>query len=389
MIGKLSRLPVRTQTALQQLACIGNSSEFDLLQMIYQDAAEPIHDRLWQAVQAGLVFRSETSYRFLHDRVQEAACSSIPEGLRAEVHLRIGRLLAANTPPEQREERIFELVNQFNQAAHLITSADERERVARMNLIAGRRAKVSTAYASALIYLVAGRAMLTEEDWDRSYELIFAMEYLQAECELLTANMPDAEKRLSMLAQRARSNHDVAMVTRVRLTLYTTLDQSDRGVELCLQYLRRGGTDWSAHPASDEVQREYDRIGSLLGSRPIETLIDLPTMTDPDVLDTLDVLTEIVPPAFFTDPDLCSMVVCRMVNLSLEYGNSDGSCYAYVWLAAYAGRTSATTRPASVSAGSATILSKNAASRGTRLEPIRLSGTSWCLGKDMSARVAT
>jgi len=108
-------------------------------------------------------------------------------------------------------------------------------------------------------------------------------------------------------------------------------------VEVCLEYLRRGGTSWSPHPTSTEVQREYDRIWAHLGSRQIEELIDLPLMTNPDVLDTLEVLTEVVTPALFTDEHLESLVICRMVNLSLEHGNSDASCFAYVWFAIIAG----------------------------------------------------
>ena len=107
-----------------------------------------------------------------------------------------------------------------------------------MNLVAGRRAKNSTAYTSALSYLAVGRALLTEQIWDYNYELIFAIEYLTAECELLTASKVAAENRLSMLARRAKSGPDSAAVTRLRLTLYTTLDQSDRGVEVCLEYLQ-------------------------------------------------------------------------------------------------------------------------------------------------------
>ena len=114
MVGKLNRLPAETQKALQQLACLGNSADFDLLRMVSDASDEEIHAQLWEAVRAGLVFRSGDSYRFLHDRVQEAAYSLIPEDLRAETHLRIGRLLAAHTPPEELEERIFEIVNQLN-----------------------------------------------------------------------------------------------------------------------------------------------------------------------------------------------------------------------------------------------------------------------------------
>jgi PAS domain S-box-containing protein len=337
MVGKIVRLPAETQQALHQLACLGDNAEFVMLQVVCECSAEDMHRRLWEAVRAGLIFRTNDAYRFLHDRVQEAAYSLIPDEFRAETHLRIGRLFAAHVPPERQEEKIFEIVNQFNHGAVLITSPEERERVARLNLVAGKRAKTSTAYASALQYLAAGRALLAEESWTSHYDLIFEIECNMAECELLTADMGTAEHRLLALAQRAKRDHDIAIVTRLRLTLYTTLDQSDRAVEVCLEYLRRGGTQWSPHPTSDEVQREYDRIGSQLGTRAIEELIDLPLMTNRDVLDALDVLTEAVTPAHFTDENLGSLVICRLVNLSLEHGNSDGSCFAYVWFAIIAG----------------------------------------------------
>jgi PAS domain S-box-containing protein len=337
MVGKLNRLPVETQHALQRLACLGNVAELAMLTMVCQDSKEELHGHLWEAVRTGLVLRSEGAYRFLHDRVQEAAYSLIPEGARGAAHLRIGRALASRVAPAEIEERIFEMVNQFNRGSDLITSREERDRVAELNLIAGRRAKVSTAYASALAYLGAGRALLTEESWADNYERIFAIEFHMAECELLTANMAAAEERLSILAGRARSVHHIAAVARLRLTLYTTLDQSDRGVEVCLEYLRRVGTDWSLHPTTDEVWREYDRIWSQLGGRQIEELVDLPLMTNPNVLDTLEVLTEVMAPAHFCYENLSSLVICRMVNLSLEHGNSDGSGYAYVCLAIIAG----------------------------------------------------
>ena len=337
MVGKLNRLPVETQNALQQFACMGNSAEFEMLELVYQDSTDEMHQQLWEAVRMGLLFRSEDSYRFLHDRVQEAAYSLIPTELRAEAHLRIGNLLAAHTPPAKLKEVIFEIVNQLNRGAHLLTSDEEREQVADLNLMAGRRAKLSTAYASALKYLRAARVLLTETTWEHNYELIFSIEYLMAECELLTAEMGAAEDRLTTLAQRCKNNHDFAVVTRLRLTLYTTLDQSDRGVDVLLEFLRRLGTVWSQHPTRDEVMHEYDRIWSLVGSRQIEELVDLPLMTNPDVLDTLDVLTEIVTPALFYDENLSSLVVCRMVSLSLEYGNCDGSCFGYEWFAMFAG----------------------------------------------------
>ena len=337
MVGKLNRLPVETVNALKQLACLGNRADFAMLRMVYQDSNEEMHGQLWEAVRTGLIFRSEDSYRFLHDRVQEAAYSLIPHELRAGTHLRIGMLLATHTPPEKLDEGIFEIVNQLNRGSHLITSAEERERVAELNFLAGKRAKASTAYASALKYLVAGRTLLTEDSWDDNYELIFGIEFNMAECELLTAYMEAAEDRLSMLAQRAKTSHDIAVVTRLRLTLYTTLDRSDRGVEVFLDYLRHASMDWPLRPTRDEVMREYDRVWTLMGSRQIEELVDLPLVTNPDVLDVLDVFTEVVTPSLFFDEKLCSLVICHMLNLCLEHGNSDAACFAYVWFAIIAG----------------------------------------------------
>ena len=337
IVGKLNRLPVNTQEALRQFACMGNSAEFDMLVMASDTSIEDLHQHLWEAVRTELIFRSDDSYRFLHDRVQEAAYSMIPQQLRSAAHLRIGMLLAEHTSGAKREEVIFEIVNQLNRGSQLLTSVEDRERVAELNLIAGRRAKASTAYGSALKYLGACRELLTEETWKRNYPLIFSTEYLMAECELLTADKVAAENRLSALPQRANNRHDFCVATRLRLTLYTTLDRCDRAVDVFLEWLRSEGTVWSNRPTRDDVLREYERIWTLLGSRRIEDLMDLQLVVDPEVLDTLDVFTEIVTPSILFDEHLSTLVVCRLVTLSLEHGNSDAACFAYVWLAMFAG----------------------------------------------------
>ncbi|CAB3797002.1 Adaptive-response sensory-kinase SasA [Pararobbsia alpina] len=332
MVGKLARLPPAAQEALQWLAALGNTADFAVLALILGRSAEAIHAALWEAVRAGLVLRQDEAYAFLHDRVQEAAYSLIPEAARPERHLRIGRILSSSLPPEQVTERIFDIVNQLNRGAALVDASEERERIAELDLRAGERAQAAAAYAAALTYLAAGARLLAEDRWARRYELAFALEYHRAECELLTADLAAAEERLTLLAQRARNLVDTAAVACLRMTLYETLDRSDRGVEVCLDYQHHRGTHWSPHPTHDEVRREYDQIWRQLGGRSIEDLIDLPLMNDPEVGATLDVLIEVVTSAMLTDKNLISLVVCRMVNISLEYGNSDGSCFAYIWL---------------------------------------------------------
>ena len=332
MVGKLKRLPATTQEQFKQLACLGNVADIATLALVHGASEAEIHKAFWDAVRTGLILRQNGGYAFLHDRVQEAAYGLIPEPERPAIHLRIGRLLADQTPPQGVEDNIFEIVNHLNRGCALLTSGEERERVAELNLIAGERAKTSTAYASALTYLSAGQMLLTPETWDQRYTLMFALEFHRAECEFLGGQLPAAEQRLAMLAARPLPLIDSAKVVCLRLELYTTLDRADRGVELCLEYLRRIGVDWSPHPTREEVRGEYDEIWRRIGRGAVEALIDLPHMSNPEWRATLDVLAQVVTPALFTDDNLLCLVLCRMANISLEHGNTGASCFAYVWL---------------------------------------------------------
>ncbi len=329
MVGKLKRFSAATQAAIKLAACLGHTAETATLALICEWPQEQLHAALGEAVDEGLLLRLDGSYTFLHDRVQEAAYALIPEQERAAQHLRIGRLLTAHTPPEQREAAIFEIVNQLNRGPALITSGEEREQLAEFNLLAAKRAKAATAYASALNYLATGAALLPGDAWERMHELTFAVELHRAECEFLTGALVEAEARLAELTSRATSLPDLATVTRLRVDLFMTLGRSDRAVAAGLDYLRRVGIVWSVHPTKNEVRQEYARMWQQLGNRPIEALVDLPEMADPVACGTMDVLTSLVSPALYTDENLRSLVIGRMGNLSLEHGNSDASCYAY------------------------------------------------------------
>lgn len=337
MVGKLARLPDETQRALRLLACLGNVADTATLAIVLGGSEAHAHVALWPSVHQELVEHTSGAYRFVHDRVQEAAYSLITNEQRAEMHLRIGKLLAAHTPAERREEAIFDIVNQLNRGAALIAARDEAEQLASLNLIAGKRAKASTAYASALNYLLAGAALLAEDAWERRHELIFELEQNLAECEFLTGALTAAEQRLASLSARAATTVERASVTCLRVDLYTAQDQGSRAIAVGLDYLRHLGIDWSAHPTEDAAHQEYARIWSQLRSRDIETIIDLPLMTDAASLATLDVLTRLGPSAYYSDANLRSLIVCRAVNLSLEHGNGDGSCYAYAVLGLLAG----------------------------------------------------
>jgi PAS domain S-box-containing protein len=332
MISKLARLPAQTQTALQQMACLGNVAQVAMLSLVLETSQEQVREALWESVRQGLVEELDDSYKFNHDRVQEAAYSLIAEASRAEAHLRIGRLLAERTPQEKREEKIFDIVNHLNRGAELITSQEEREHLAELNLTAGKRAKASTAYASALKYLVAGAKLLKDDRWERLRDLTFALELEQAECEFLTGELGQADERLTVLTDRTLNTIERAAVASLLIGVHLERLQPDRSVAVALAYLRHVGIDWSPHPTEVEVQREYEEIWSNLGSRAIEDVTSSPLTTDPESLATLEVLIKTGIPAAVTDENLNCLSICKAVNLSLKQGNSDASCYAYVVL---------------------------------------------------------
>jgi PAS domain S-box-containing protein len=332
MAAKMNRLPKATQEALGSLACLGSVAAVATIDLIFGTEKEAVHVALWQAVRTGLIYRLDGAYVFIHDRVQEAAYALIPEHDRALAHLRIGRLLASETAPDKRDEKIFDIVNQLNGGAAWITTPKEREQVAELNLLAGKRAKSAAAYSAALQYFTKGYGLLAENDPGQRTRLAFDLELNLAECEYLTGRLASAEERLSVLSRRAANVVDIAAVACLRMTLYTTLDQSDRAVEVGLEYLRRVGVDFSPHPTDQDVQQEYGRLWRHLGDRAIGALVDLPVTRDPDCIATLEVLTLTVPAANFTDENLFCVAVARMASLSVEHGNGDASCHAYVWL---------------------------------------------------------
>jgi PAS domain S-box-containing protein len=337
LAGNLTRLPLDTQDALRLLACLGNIADVAMLAMLLGKPEQQVQAALWEALGQQLIDRFERSYKFVHDRIQEAAYTLIPENSRAEVHLAIGRLFLAHTPLEKRDEAIFEIVNQLNRGALLIAPHDEREHLAELNLAAGKRAKASSACASALTYLTAGAALLPEDAWERRHDLIFPLELDRAQCEFLTGELATAEQRLSALSSRAADTGELATVACLRMDLYTVLGQSSRAVAVCLEYLQRPGIEWLPDPTADSARLAYERIWSMLGDRTIEDLIRLPVMTDTVSLATLNVLTTVLSPAMSTSENLVCLVVREAVSLSLDRGNSDGSCVPYVTLGMIAG----------------------------------------------------
>jgi PAS domain S-box-containing protein len=351
MVGKLKRLSSNTQEALKLLACVGNKAETNVLEIAHGGSREALQAGLSDAVRADLVLKLDGSCKFVHDRIQEAAYSLISEDRRAAVHLRIGRLLLAQMTPEEIAEHLFDVVDQLNYGAGrvsdweqkkraasfelggatLLADPDEERRVAELNLRAGRRAKASTAYASACFYLSVGMAMLGPVGWESSYELAFALWLERAECEFLCGNFELAERLIAELLLRAVSKTDQAAAYRLKVVLHVMKSENQCAVDSALVCLRLFGIEMSAHPTSDQVQVEYEKVWQNLRERSIESLIDLPLMTDPEMLAAMAMLSDLSAPAHITDLNLVRLNTCHMVNLSLKYGTTAASTFGFAW----------------------------------------------------------
>jgi PAS domain S-box-containing protein len=329
MVGKLKRWSGAAQAALQRLACLGNVAEFATLTLVHGKLEEEIHTALLEAVRTGLILRLEGSYAFLHDRIQEAAYALIPEGERAAAHLRIGRVLLASITADGLAEHLFDVANQFNRGAALLVDRDEKIHVAAIDLSAGRKAKASTAYASACVYLAAGMALLDDRDWGSQYELTFSLWLERAECELLSGNFENAEQLITQLLQRAASRVHQAAVYCLMIQFHVIKSENQQAAATALTCLRLFGIDIPAHPTWEQVQAEYETVWQTLNGRPIESLIDQSLMTDPELQAAMQVLSVLTAPAYFTDFHLWCLQVCRMVKVSMQHGVSGASAHAY------------------------------------------------------------
>jgi PAS domain S-box-containing protein len=329
LVEKMRRLSVPAQEAMKHLACLGNVADVATLTLVLQETEEAMHAALWDAVYAGLVLRQDKAYTFLHDRIQQAAYSLIPAGRHADIHLRIGRALLASMTADELAEHLLDVANQLNRGAARLIDRDEKAQVATIDLRAGRKAKASAAYGSARAHFSAGAALLDERDWDSQYDLMFSLWLEHAECELLSGNSETAEQLIADLLQRGASKVNQAAVYHLKVQFHTLKSENVEAIDSALPCLRLFSIEFPAHPTPAQVKAEYDAVWRTLAGRPIERLIDLPLVADTELQAAMQLLSILTPSAYFTDLHLFCLLVCRMVNLSMQHGTGGASAHAF------------------------------------------------------------
>jgi len=355
MAVQLQRLPEATQTMLKLAACIGNQFDLATLAIVSEQTQADTLTMLWEALQGGVILpTSETykffqtpelveaqsdcvmtaSYKFLHDRVQQAAYSLIPEEQKQTIHLQIGRLLRHKIPQEKWEEQIFKIVNPLNLAIDLITTGAEKIDLARLNLLAGRKAKDATAYEAALEYFNLGRSLLSPECWTIQYELMLRLHINATEAAYLSKDFDQMEQLAEIVLQQAQTLLDGLQIYDIKIQAYQDQGNLSAGIATALNLLASLKIHLPYEPTHWHVWRKKKQMQWALARKPVHRLLDLPTMQDPNSLAAMQILAAVMPLTVFANPALGQLIVLQLLSLSLKAGNTAISAEGYT---AYAG----------------------------------------------------
>ena len=350
MAGRLYKLPEETQNVLKLAACIDNQFDLETLSIVCENPSEEVAAAMWSALREGLILpKSEAykffqewekekdnaegitvGYRFLHDRVQQAAYSLIPESRKQQTHLTIGRLLLGYTSEENLEDKIFDIINHLNMGAGLITTDEEKKQLCKLNLQAGRKAKNATAYAAAIEYLLLGIELLTENSWEDNYEVTLALYELATESTYLNGDFEKMEQLAEVGLNNARALLDTIKFYEIKIQALEARARFRESLDTAMIVLEKLGVrQFPKEPDASDIELWWHDLKANLGDRHPTTLAELPMMTDPNMLAAMRLLSSLTPTAYKSKPMLMILITFEQVNLSLRYGNSPLSANGY------------------------------------------------------------
>ncbi|MBE9101864.1 ATP-binding sensor histidine kinase, partial [Vacuolonema iberomarrocanum] len=304
---------------------------------------------LWQALQAGLIVpisqvykffqdmgQGEAEhpinprYRFLHDRIQQAAYSLIPEDRKQATHLKLGQLLQQNLSEVERAEKLFEIVRHLNLGQALVQDANQRESLAQLNLAAGQKAKQATAYAAAHTFIQTGLELLTADCWQSQYELALALHVTATETAYLNTDFEAMESIAAVVLERAQTQLDKVKIYQIQINALTAQSRMLEAIVTGANALAAFGIEFSSEPDQALMGEVMQKVAVQLEGKPIGALTELPAMSDPQTIAVMQLLAELFAPVFLGKPTLLPLLAVTMVSLSLEFGNTPASAIGYV-----------------------------------------------------------
>lgn len=354
MALQLEKLPLATQNILKLAACIGNQFDLGTLAIVSEHSEVETATDLWKALQEGLVLpisdvykfyqgeegerlavvNENTSqpiakYKFLHDRVQQAAYSLIPSDQKQATHLQIGQLLVQNLSEIEKEEKLFDLVGHLNLGQDLITQASERQALATLNLAAGRKARNSTAYPAARSFVQTGIDILTANCWQSQYELTLNLYVAAAEVAYLNADFDEMEQKAAQVLQSAQTILDKVKIYEIQIAALTAQSQMREAISVGQKALTQLGIELPSEPDAALTQKAVQTLAEQLQGKQIEELIHLPVMRDPQKIATMQLFGMLFTPIYQGNPALLPLFCSTMVSLSLQFGNAPASTVGY------------------------------------------------------------
>ncbi|RUT06999.1 serine/threonine protein kinase [Dulcicalothrix desertica PCC 7102] len=351
--SRIQNLPETTQELLKFAACIGNRFTLDVLSIVTEENTIVIANQLDAALQSGLIlplndsyriplaFNQEESayfsfnakqvvYKFLHDRVQQAAYFLIPDTQKQKTHVKIGNLLLEQTPSESLTEHILDIVNQLNYGVDLLSLQSEKKELAKLNLQAAKKAKLSAAYEASTKYLNVALQLLSIDSWCKDYELMSNLHIEAAESAFITGNFGQCNDLINITLEQANNITDQARIYQIKMQMCMTLNEMSTVIEIGLKFLEKLGIHLPNHPCESDFVEALLKTKSALEGIKIEKLILKPEMIDPHKLAAMPILMFVINAASQSGSSLLfAIAIFAMVRLSIEYGNSPISAFGY------------------------------------------------------------
>jgi predicted ATPase/GAF domain-containing protein/tRNA A-37 threonylcarbamoyl transferase component Bud32 len=320
MANKIQKLDKNVQQVLQTAACIGNRFEKDFLNFIYENTLYlvniSVQDNLEIALAEGLIIPLDKDYKFAHDRIQQAVYSLIDETLKKEAHLHIGRLLLKYLPEEQREDFIFDIINQMNLGDELITDKNEKFFLAQLNLTAGKKARDAGAYRPAFDYLSKAIHLIDENAWQEHYDFTLELFSQMIEASFLKGEFKLTEQYIKIILENAQNILDKKAAYEITMQYHIAQGRQQKALEAGLEMVDLLNIELSEKPPR--------RVN-------INNLYTLPEMTDKYKNAAMEIMDSIITPAWSSNPELFRKITYTMVDLSIKYGNSASSCVGYAF----------------------------------------------------------
>jgi len=323
------KLPAETLDLLKTASTIGDHFSKRNLSVIKQESERNIENLLDLSVTEGLIIPSETEYKFAHDRIQQVIYSLIPDEEKTAMHHLNGQRLTAHFNDNEIQEKLFDLANQWNLGADNIADKKERNYLANLNLMAGRKAIASTAFSQALLYFEKGLHVLDKEDWNTQYDLMFQLTGDAADAAYLSGQYEKVDNLVGDLLQHSKSLTDSAKGHEIDIKKLIAQNKTLDAVKLGLNILGEMGIHLPLKPGKMHVMKDLVQMKFLLRNKSMDYFNNLPEMTDPEKNAAMRILSDISSASFFAVPDLVPLLAFRMIRLTIEYGLSRKSPFSF------------------------------------------------------------